>query len=222
MNQSHPIRILLVDDDLLILFTLEKVILKQRDQQVIASVRNGHDALAFLQHNQIDVVLLDIQMPHMSGIDCLKQIRKLHPEIIVILLTSFDEEHYIIEGLARGARSYLLKTATFDYLDQYIRDAINGTFVMPANIATKLAVFLQQNIDLSKRSLNPLFFQTYDLTRTEQQIAKFLAKRLSNTEIAEQLGVQAGTIRNHLVTIFSKLHVQNRQEAILFIESHLI
>jgi len=128
MNQSPPIRILLVDDDLLILFTLEKVILKQRDQQVVASVRNGHDALAFLQHNQIDVVLLDIQMPHMSGIDCLQQIRKLYPAIIVILLTSFDEEHYIIEGLARGARSYLLKTATFDYLDQYIRDAINGTF----------------------------------------------------------------------------------------------
>ncbi len=222
MNQSHPIRILLVDDDPLILFTLEKVILQQRDQLVVAGVRNGQEALAFLQHNHVDVILLDIQMPYMSGIDCLQQIRKLYPEIIVILLTSFDEEHYIIEGLARGARSYLLKTATFEYLDQYIRDAINGTFVMPSHIATKLAIFLQQSIDLTKKSLSPLFFQTYELTRTEQQIAKFLAKRLSNTEIAEQLGVQSGTIRNHLVTIFSKLHVQNRQEAILFIESHLI
>lgn len=222
MNQSHPIRILLVDDDPLILFTLEKVILQQRDQLVVAGVRNGQEALAFLQHNHVDVILLDIQMPYMSGIDCLQQIRKLYPEIVVILLTSFDEEHYIIEGLARGARSYLLKTATFEYLDQYIRDAINGTFVMPSHIATKLAIFLQQSIDLSKKSLSPLFFQTYELTRTEQQIAKFLAKRLSNTEIAEQLGVQSGTIRNHLVTIFSKLHVQNRQEAILFIESHLV
>ena len=222
MNQSHPIRILLVDDDPLILFTLEKVILQQRDQLVVASVRNGHEALTFLQHNHVDVILLDIQMPYMSGIDCLQQIRKLYPEIVVILLTSFDEEHYIIEGLARGARSYLLKTATFEYLDQYIRDAINGTFVMPSHIATKLAIFLQQSIDLSKKSLSPLFFQTYELTRTEQQIAKFLAKRLSNTEIAERLGVQGGTIRNHLVTIFSKLHVQNRQEAILFIESQLV
>jgi DNA-binding NarL/FixJ family response regulator len=222
MNQSHPIRILLVDDDPLILFTLEKVILQQRDQLVVAGVRNGQEALAFLQHNHVDVILLDIQMPYMSGIDCLQQIRKLYPAIVVILLTSFDEEHYIIEGLARGARSYLLKTATFEYLDQYIRDAINGTFVMPSHIATKLAIFLQQSIDLSKKSLSPLFFQTYELTRTEQQIAKFLAKRLSNTEIAEQLGVQSGTIRNHLVTIFSKLHVQNRQEAILFIESHLV
>ena len=222
MNQSHPIRILLVDDDPLILFTLEKVILQQRDQLVVAGVRNGQEALTFLQHNHIDVILLDIQMPYMSGIDCLQQIRKLYPAIVVILLTSFDEEHYIIEGLARGARSYLLKTATFEYLDQYIRDAINGTFVMPSHIATKLAIFLQQSIDLNKKSLSPLFFQTYELTRTEQQIAKFLAKRLSNTEIAEQLGVQSGTIRNHLVTIFSKLHVQNRQEAILFIESQLV
>ena len=222
MNQSHPIRILLVDDDPLILFTLGKVILQQRDQLVVAGIRNGHEALTFLQHNQIDVILLDIQMPYMSGIDCLQQIRKLYPAIVVILLTSFDEEHYIIEGLARGARSYLLKTATFEYLDQYIRDAINGTFVMPSHIATKLAIFLQQSIDLNKKSLSPLFFQTYELTRTEQQIAKFLAKRLSNTEIAEQLGVQSGTIRNHLVTIFSKLHVQNRQEAILFIESQLV
>ena len=221
MNQSHPIRILIVDDDPLILFMLEKIIQKHADLQVAGMVRNGQHALAFLQHTQPDVVLLDIEMPRMNGIECLQQIRSLYPTITVILLTTFAEEQYIINGLANGAQSYLLKTAPFTHLDQNIRDAVSGTFSMPTYIATKLAAFLQQKRDVDEKSVKPLFFQTYDLTNTEQLIVKLLIKRLSNPEIAIQMGIQAGTVRNHLVTIFAKINVQNRKEAILLIKSQL-
>ena len=221
MNQSNPIYILLVDDDSLMLFALEKIIQKYRDMQIAGRVRNGHEALTFLQENKADVVLLDIEMPHMNGIECLQQIRSLYPAIIVILLTTFAEEQYIIDGLANGAQSYLLKTTPFEYLGPHIRDAINGTFVMPAPIAAKLATLLQQKRDLIEKSINPLFFQTYEMTRTEQQVVKLLSKRLANPEIAEQLNVTVGTAKNHLVVIFTKLLVQNRQEAITLIETYL-
>lgn len=223
MNPSKPIRILIVDDDPLILFTLEKVIAKQHDLYLVGSATNGQDALQFLQDkDQPDVVLLDIEMPIMNGIECLQQIRKRYPAICVILLTTFDEEQYIIEGLASGARSYLLKTTRYDELDHYIREVLNNTFVMPSSIAIKLATFLHTKRELSEKSISTLFFQTYELTRTEQQIVKLLAKRFSTTEIADELVIQIGTVKNHLVTIFKKLHVQNRYEAIAFIEAHLI
>jgi DNA-binding NarL/FixJ family response regulator len=126
--QSNPITVLIVDDDPLILFTLEKVIQKNNDLHVIGKVQNGYETLAFLQTTQPDVVLLDIEMPVMNGIECLQQIRRRYPTMTVVLLTTFAEEQYIIEGLAYGAQSYLLKTTPFTYLDQYIRDAFNGTF----------------------------------------------------------------------------------------------
>jgi DNA-binding NarL/FixJ family response regulator len=107
MNQSNSIRILLVDDDSLMLFALERIIQKYNDLQVVGRMRHGHEALTFLQKNQTDVVLLDIEMPHMNGIECLQQIRSLHPAVIVILLTTFAEEQYIIDGLANGAQKLL-------------------------------------------------------------------------------------------------------------------
>ncbi len=140
MNHAPPIRILLVDDDSLILFALEKIIQKYRDLQVVGRVRNGHEALAFLQETQTDVVLLDIEMPHMNGIECLQIIRSQYPAIIVILLTTFAEDQYIIDGLASGAQSYLLKTTPYAQLGQHILEAINGTFVMPTPIAARLAL----------------------------------------------------------------------------------
>ncbi len=220
MSHSNPIRILLVDDDPLILFTLEKVIHMHRDLQVVGSMHNGHDALVFLQETQPDVVILDIEMPFMNGIEFLQHMQSLYPTIIVVLLTTFEKEHYVIEGLARGARSYLLKTATFDHLDQNIRDAVKGSFIMPTRIAVKLSAFLQTKKDYREQALNPLFFQTYALTRAEQQVVNLLGKRFSNAEIAEQLQIQIGTVKNSLVIIFEKLHVRNRQEAIVLIESH--
>jgi len=222
VKPSKSISIFIVDDDPLILLTLTKVIVRHYDLYIVGGGKNGHEAMAFLQDNQPDVVLLDIEMPHMNGIECLQQIRSRYLAICVILLTSFIDEHYIIEGLAGGARSYLLKTTKFDDLDRYIRDAFNNTVVLPIPIAAKLSAFLQQKKDLSEKSVSMLFFQTYDLKRTEQEIVKLLAKRLSTTEIADHLVLQIGTVKNYLVNIFKILNVQNRHEAIALIEMYLI
>lgn len=221
MHQNKPINIMLVDDEPLILFTLQQIIQNTTDMRVVGSANNGRDAIPRLQVCKPDVVLLDIQMPHMSGLECMQYIQRLLPDVVIILLTTFDDEEYIIKGLANGARSYLLKSAKFEDLAKHIRDAYNGTFVMPTRIAAKLATVLQQKKDGARQSLPATFFQTYALTRAEQQIVLLLGKRLSNNEIAEQLSLHVGTVRNHLVTIFEKMNVHTRQEAIAIIEAQL-
>ncbi|NBU63329.1 MAG: DNA-binding response regulator [Chloroflexia bacterium] len=221
MSYTSPIKIMLVDDDSLILFTLRQIMRQYTNMEVVCTANDSREALTKLQVYTPDVILLDIQMPHVNGITCLREIRALYPEIVVILLTTFDDERYIIEGLASGARSYLLKTATFDNLAHYIHDALHGKFSLPAHIATKLAAFLQKKETVS-RTLSPQFFKTYMLTRPEQQIVLLLSKRLSNREIAQELALHIGTVRNHCVAIFDKLNVRNRQEAITLIESQLV
>lgn len=220
MHQTTPLHIMLVDDDPLILFTLRQIIQHAPDLQVVGSAVDGRDAITRLSVWNPDIVLLDIQMPYMSGIECMQYIRRIRPEVVIILLTTFDDEEYIIQGLANGARSYLLKSAKFEDLIKHIRDAYNGTFVMPTRIAAKLAAALQQKKDSPRPSLPAPFVQTYALTRAEQQVALLLSKRLSNNEIAEQLSLHVGTVRNHLVAIFEKMNVHNRQEAIAIIEAH--
>jgi DNA-binding NarL/FixJ family response regulator len=188
--------------------------------RVVGTAVDGRDAIARLQVCKPDVILLDIQMPHMSGIECMQYIQRILPEVVIILLTTFDDEEYIIKGLANGARSYLLKSAKFEDLIKHIRDAYNGTFVMPNRIAAKLATMFQQKKEEHKSSLPATLLQTYALTRAEQQVVLLLSKRFSNNEIAEQLSLHVGTVRNHLVTIFEKMNVHNRQEAIAIIEAH--
>lgn len=219
MTSNMPLRIMLVDDEPLILFTLQQIIQTTPDMQVVGSANDGQTALAQLLVCKPDIVLLDIQMPYMNGIECMQHIQRMLPNVVIILLTTFDDEAYIIQGLTNGARSYLLKSAKFDNLVPHIRDAYNGTFVMPTRIVAKLAAALQHTRDGHTPTLPDTFFQTYMLTRAEQQIVVLLGKRLSNNEIAAQLSLQVGTVRNHLVAIFEKMHVRNRQEAIAIIEA---
>lgn len=222
MSTMHPIDIMLVDDEPLIHVGLRKALRQAADMRVLCSAYDGNEAITMLQDYQPDVILLDIQMPHLNGIECLKLIQQQYPHIVIILLTTFDEEQYIIQGLAHNARSYLLKTEDFVGLVEHIHQAVSGTFIMPDRIATKLARFLHQKKDLIEKNINPAFFSTYGLTRTEQHIVALLGKRFSYAEIADELTIQIGTVRNHLVIIFEKLNVHTRKEAIDLIESHLI
>ncbi len=217
---SKKIKVMLVDDEALVLFSVRTILHREPDMHVLCETADGNEVLQLLQHNQPDVVLLDIQMPHMNGLECMHHIRALHPNLPIVLLTTFDDEQYIIEGLANGARSYLLKTPQFENLAQHIRDALADTFTMSGRVAVKLANFLNTKKGATIKTVAPSFFETYPLTRTEQQIVLLLSQRLTNSEMAEQLHVQIGTIKNHLVRIFDKLQVKSRQEALALLERY--
>jgi DNA-binding NarL/FixJ family response regulator len=222
LNHPSRITVMLVDDEPLIHMSVRNALQQDPEMRVVCSAYDGVEALTLLPEYHPDVVLLDIQMPHMNGIECLKRINQQYPHIVVILLTTFDEEQYIIQGLAHNARSYYLKTDAYTGIADQIRHARNGTFIMPDRIAIKLAKFLHSKKDAVEKTINPVFYETYGLTRTEQHIVQLLGRRLAYAEIADELAVTIGTIRNHVVTIFEKLNVHSRKEAIALIESHFI
>ena len=159
-------------------------------------------------------------MPGMNGLQCLREISRLHPELPVIILTTFDEEPYIIDGLANGARSYLIKSADFQGLTTHIRDVFANKFVLPANIAAKLAHYLHEKKSNDQKSIAPLLFEQYSFTPMEKNIIHLLAERRTNKEIADRLFISVGTVKNHLISIFEKLEVKTRFEAFTFIENY--
>lgn len=213
------INVLIVEDDLLLLTGMEVIIQGEADMQVVGKAENGAEALALIQQRKPDIVLMDIQMPIMDGITCIKEIRKLYTDLPILILTTFNEEEYIFQGLTYGANGYLLKGIDFAKLVQTIRDAINGQYVLPAEVAAKVAQYAIHNTSFMKEQGLRRFFQETNLfTPKEQQIIEMLLNRHSNREIADKLFLSEGTIKNNVSVIYGKLGVKNWVEALELLE----
>ncbi len=212
-------KVLIVDDDELLLYSLQAIINREPDMEVVAIESQSTRAWETITLVQPDIILLDIEMPELNGLQLLAQIKTHNPELPVILLTTFDEEKYIVQGLAGGASGYLLKTPDFRHLAQNIRDVLQDTFIMPVNIAQKLSNFLQSKQSKLESTIPQSFFDTFGLTKTEQRIIVLLYSHLSNKLIADQLSLSVKTVKNNLTTIYQKLNVQSRAEAIELIKS---
>jgi DNA-binding NarL/FixJ family response regulator len=139
---TTPIKVLIVDDERLICNSLELAINAEVDMEVIATSQNGLDAVKDIEQFKPDVVLMDIRMPVMDGITAIKKIRAHNTEVIILILTTFNEDQYVIEGLANGANGYLLKRAQYTQLLQSIRDAMKGQYFLPVEVAARLVTFL--------------------------------------------------------------------------------
>jgi DNA-binding NarL/FixJ family response regulator len=139
---TTPIKVLIVDDERLIRNSLELVINAEVDMEVVATSQNGLEAVKNTAQYKPDVVLMDIQMPVMDGIAAIKKIREQDAKVIILILTTFNEDKYVIEGLANGANGFLLKRAQFTQLLQSIRDAMKGQYFLPIEVAARLVTFL--------------------------------------------------------------------------------
>ena len=148
-----------------------------------------------------------------------KKIKQRYPEMLILILTTYNEEKYIIDGLANGANGYLLKGLDFIQLISTIRSTLNGQYMLPAEVASKLSVYLMNsrssNYGLS--ALPAFITDNFPLTNREQDILLLLANRLSVREIADELHISEGTIKNYLTTIYEKMNVNGRYEAIMLI-----
>lgn len=220
MSNQMKTKVLVIDDDELLLYSLQAIIDKESDMEVVGIEQHANQALRALERVQPDIVLLDIEMPEQNGLEVLTGMKTFHPELPVILLTTFDEERYIIQGLAQGANGYLLKTPDFSSLAQNIRDVLNHRFVMPINIAVKLSKYLQASQKKPENALPQSFFEAYPLTKTEQKIIRLLTAHVTNQIIADHLSLSMKTVKNNLTTIYHKLDVQNRTEAIALINRY--
>ncbi|MDX5476776.1 MAG: response regulator transcription factor [Bacillaceae bacterium] len=216
--------ILVVDDEPLFAEALTTIINSEEDLAVIGAASNGLEALQQLERlhsthpNTIpDVVLTDIQMPKLNGIELIKAIKEKYPTITILILTTFNEEEYIIEGLAHGASGYLLKGGDFKKIAQTIRNALHGHSVLPLEVTAKLSHFLLQNKRQSTDVVSTLpvrIVQDERFTAREKEILLHLKSRLSIKEMAKVLHISEGTVKNYLTAIYQKLQVKNRAEAI--------
>lgn len=220
---SVPLKVLIVEDDELLRSGLEVIIASEEAMSVSGAARNGREALQLLEASCPDLVLLDVQMPEMDGLTCIREIRKRHPVLPILILTTFNEEEYIFQGLADGANGYLVKGLDFEKLIQAIRDTVNRQFVLPAEVAAKLARYVLANSHYMKEQRLKRFFETDRLfSDIEHRLIGMLLDRFSNKEMAEALFFTEGTIKNKLTIVYEKLGVQSRQDAIHALEKSIL
>ncbi|WP_017754121.1 response regulator [Calidifontibacillus oryziterrae] len=213
-----PTTILIVDDQTLMRDGLKTILDLEEDMEVIGAVSNGEEAYEFVKEHSPSVVLMDIRMPVMNGVESMKRIINEFPDTNIIMLTTFDEEEYIIESLVNGAKGFLLKDIQGDKLIEAVRDGAKGQMILPTNIAEKLALKISElsktydpDYKLEKINKDPMQFSS-----REQEIITLMTQGLNNQQISERLYISEGTVKNYISDIYNKIGIKNRPKAIIY------
>ncbi|WP_339833022.1 response regulator transcription factor [Paenibacillus sp. FSL R7-0272] len=216
LSEQPPsvIQVLLVDDDPFIRESLKVVLGLDADIHITDTASNGTEALVCLESGTpVDVVLMDIRMPECDGVEGTLLIKTRFPDIQVLMLTTFDDDEYIIQAIQNGASGYLLKNVPPDRIVQGIKTVYNGDMLIHPDIARKLAGLLRT--PASPPVNEPL--ETHGLTRMELSVAEAISEGLSNKEIATKLFLSEGTVKNYVTEILGKLHLRDRTQIAIFI-----
>lgn len=205
------IRIMLVDDQAMFREGLCTLLATQPDFEVVGEAADGAEALRLCPAVHPDVVLMDLRMPNLSGVAATRQLRAAHPDVRVLVLTTFDDDEDIFEGLRAGALGYLLKDAGSAKLFEAVRAAARGeSFLQPSVAAKVVAEFarLSEGSPRGEALVDPL-------SDRELEVLRLVAQGASNKEVAAALHIAEGTVKNHLTSVFSKLDVRDRTQAAL-------
>jgi DNA-binding NarL/FixJ family response regulator len=214
VNQA-PLKLLLVDDQDLIRESLHIVLGMDPDIEVVGLAENGHVAVKLCEEAQPDVVLMDIHMPIMDGVEATRQIKIAWPHIRVIILTTFQEIGYVVDALSAGAEGYLLKAIHPKELATGIKWVHQGGTLIPHDIAKMLVQQARDggggaSFEDKEESVRT---ETYGLSDRELQVLHSIADGLNNREIAEKLFLSEGTVKNYISNIYSKMDVRDRVQA---------
>lgn len=207
-KQADSIRILIADDHAVVREGLRTLIGTEPGMEVVGEAEDGFEAVQQACTLRPDVILLDMVMPHMGGLDAINEIKRKRPEAHILVLTSFADDEKVFPAIKAGALGYLLKNVAPERLLNAIRDVHQGKPSMSSDIAKKLMHEIQRDSEL------PLTEEP--LTEREMDVLRLVAKGLSNEEIAEALVLSQGTVRTHVSNILSKLHLANRTQAALY------
>ncbi|ARK30047.1 response regulator transcription factor [Halalkalibacter krulwichiae] len=195
--------ILIVDDDPLVCKSLKVLLSREKDMDVMGTAENGSEAINACRTQLPNIVLMDIQMPVMDGIQATRQIKKEWPQVHVMMLTTFKDEKNIRLALQAGAEGYLIKSTKVSSMAEKLRALLSGTSVLDADVLKQLT----QPKD--KEELK-------QLTPREKDIAELVSQGLSNREIAAQLYISEGTVRNTLSIILEKLQLRDRTQLAIY------
>jgi DNA-binding NarL/FixJ family response regulator len=213
------IRVMLVDDQTLIRQGIRMLLMTEADIEVVGEASNGREALERIPQARPEVVMMDVRMPEMDGVTATREIAGRYPEIGVIILTTFEDDEYIFEGLRAGARGYLLKDISSEEMADAIRVVAKGGALIQPSITRKV---LSEFARLSARPAAPAPAPSArpggleePLTERELEVLRCIADGLSNREIAERLVITEGTVKNHVSNLIAKLGVRDRTQALL-------
>ena len=204
-----PITVMIVDDHDMVRQGAAGYLSAQPDITVVAQAESGEGAIDLVQEQVPDVVLMDLVMPGMDGVEATRQIKDLSPRTQIIVLTSYHQDEFIFPALQAGAISYLLKDIKANELAEAIRRAAAGEATLHPRVAARLIKEFQSE-DLTKASPFTL------LTDREMQVLKLIAKGQSNNKIAEGLVISVGTVKGHVSNILGKLHLADRTQVAVY------
>lgn len=205
-------RLLIVDDQILFREGLRTLLSVQDDFDVVGEAANGEEAVRLAMQLRPDVVLMDLRMPILDGVKATERLHSLYPEIRVIVLTTFDDDEFIFDGLRAGALGYMLKDVSSEKLFEAVRAAAKGEyFLLPSITAKVIAEFsrLPRSTQVKPANMPEV------LSPREFEILLLVATGASNKEIAERLVISEGTVKNHLSSILSKLSAKDRLQAVI-------
>ncbi len=205
---SGPIRILITDDHVIVRRGTQALLATEAEIEVVGEAKNGEEAVAKASQIRPDVILMDLEMPVMDGIEAIRRITSSQPDARILVLTSFATDDKVFPAIKAGALGYLLKDSSPDELVRAIRQVYRGESSLHPTIARKLL------LEMSRPSQKP---PTEDpLTEREVEVLKLVAQGKSNQEIADKLVISEATVRTHVSNILGKLHLASRTQAALY------
>jgi DNA-binding NarL/FixJ family response regulator len=207
-------KIIICDDQAIVRDGLELLLKLEKDFNVIGLAQDGVEALDLVAKLSPDLVLMDLKMPGMNGVEACRRICSAHPSVKVLILTTFDDDEWVFDAIRAGASGYLLKDTPREKVVEAVRGTMSGKSYVDPLVAGKL---LGQ---VASKQEQPSAIITAKLTEREVDVLRLIARGLSNAEIAQKLHLSEGTIRNHVSAIFSKLDVSDRTQAAIIAIRH--
>jgi DNA-binding NarL/FixJ family response regulator len=202
-----PITVAIVEDDYKTRENLQAMLRETPGLQCVGVFSNGEAALEGIPKLRPDVVLMDINLPKMSGVECTRQLKEIRPESLIVMLTVYDDSDRIFHALQMGASGYLLKRSPADEIVRAIQDVKRGGAPMSNYIARKVV----QSFQRQGPSHNP----AENLSKRETEVLTYVSQGFTNKEVAEALGLSVETVHAYLKNIYTKLHVRSRTEAVM-------
>jgi DNA-binding NarL/FixJ family response regulator len=206
------IKVIVIDDQSLMRDGLEIILNSDSELKVVACGENGKEAIELSERFIPDLVLMDLRMPIMGGVEATKMIKNNLPNVKILLLTTFEDEEYIIEAMNSGASGYIFKDIEKVKLIEAIKECVKGSFIMPSKVAAVLAKHAV------KKEQAPLKedFKKLNLTDREIEIAVMITEGFTNRQIASALYITDGTVKNYVSSIYSKIGINDRIKLALF------
>jgi len=207
-------KVVICDDQATIRDGIEMLLSLEKDITVVGRAQDGWEAVELAARHQPDLVLMDLKMPGMNGIEATRQIRARHPAVKVLVLTTYDDDEWVFDAVRAGASGYLLKDTPREELIRAVKETVLGkSFIDPA-VAGKLLS------RVAERQTQPATLITDKLTDRELDVLRLLACGLNNAEIAQRLFLSEGTVRNYVSAVFAKLEVSDRTQAAVIAIQH--